>query len=133
MRLSKSIVRITALLPISDQTIRHLPVSPEGEAPQQRRHYSPRLLTPKQSLSLSLMVSARVGWRQSCPLEGMSDSASRTEVLIGRSLAACVHPYAAWHFGSVPVRAWVLAAYFATGYLAVFCALELVLLTSAGL
>jgi hypothetical protein len=57
----------------------------------------------------------------------MSDSGNRIELMIGRSLAACVHPYAAWHLGSTPVRAWVVTAYFAAGYLAVFCALELVL------
>jgi hypothetical protein len=49
------------------------------------------------------------------------------ELLIGRSLAACAHPYAAWHLGSTPVRAWILAAYFAGAYLAIFCALELAL------
>jgi len=43
--------------------------------------------------------------------------------LIGRSLAVCAHPYAAWRAKSAPVRAWVLMAYFAMGYLIVFFAL----------
>jgi hypothetical protein len=55
----------------------------------------------------------------------MSDSANRVEKLIGRSLAICAHPYAAWRAGSGPVRAWVFVAYFAASYLAVFCALAL--------
>jgi hypothetical protein len=57
----------------------------------------------------------------------MSHSANRIETLIGRSLAACVHPYAAWQLGSAPVRAWLLVAYFGASYLAIFGVLELVL------
>jgi hypothetical protein len=57
----------------------------------------------------------------------MSDSGNRIELLIGRSMAACVHPYAAWHLGSAPVRAWLLAAYFTAAYVVMFCALELLL------
>jgi hypothetical protein len=56
----------------------------------------------------------------------MAHSANRIETLIGRSLAACVNPYAAWQLGSTPVRAWLLAAYFAASYLAIFGLLEFV-------
>jgi hypothetical protein len=55
----------------------------------------------------------------------MSHSANRIEKLIGRSLAACAQPYAAWRLGSAPVRAWLVVAYFAASYLVLLCALEL--------
>jgi hypothetical protein len=38
------------------------------------------------------------------------------EVLAGRSLAMCAHPYAAWRTHSTSVRVFVLAAYVAAGY-----------------
>jgi hypothetical protein len=56
----------------------------------------------------------------------MGHSANRIETVIGRSLAACAHPHAAWQLGSAPVRTWLLVAYFAASYLAIFCVLEFV-------
>jgi hypothetical protein len=38
------------------------------------------------------------------------------EILIGRSLALCVHPYAAWRSRSLPGRVFVFSAYVAAGY-----------------
>jgi len=54
---------------------------------------------------------------------GETAAATGIERLLGRFLAICVHPYAAWRLGSTPVRAWALAAYFATGYAIVLAAL----------
>ncbi len=38
------------------------------------------------------------------------------EILIGRSLALCLHPYAAWRTRSNEQRAFVVLAYVAAGY-----------------
>jgi hypothetical protein len=52
--------------------------------------------------------------------------ATRCEVLVGRSLAACVHPLAAWRLARrVRVRLVIFAGYFAAGYAMVFAALML--------
>jgi hypothetical protein len=51
----------------------------------------------------------------------------RTEVLLGRAMAACRYPVAAWHRFSVKWRVVTVAAYAAAGYvttLAVLFALE---------
>ena len=45
------------------------------------------------------------------------------EILIGRSLAACVHPVAAWHSGSKSARLQFFFGYFVAGYVLVFLAL----------
>jgi hypothetical protein len=50
---------------------------------------------------------------------------TRREVLIGKSLAACVHPFAAWRLSRRRIRVVILAGYFVTGYVAVLVALEL--------
>jgi hypothetical protein len=47
------------------------------------------------------------------------------ELLIGRGLAFCLHPTAAWRVLSRPRRALVVAAYVAFGYVAVLSALVL--------
>ena len=44
---------------------------------------------------------------------------NRCEVLIGQSLAACVHPLAAWRSTARAFRVLLLAGYFAAGYAAV--------------
>jgi hypothetical protein len=44
----------------------------------------------------------------------------RVEVLVGRSLAVCVHPYAAWRSRSANQRTLLLLAYFTVSYLLVF-------------
>jgi hypothetical protein len=53
----------------------------------------------------------------------MPSKLPRLEVLIGRSLAMCVHPYAAWRSQSVKRRALVLVAYMAASYFVVLGAL----------
>jgi hypothetical protein len=53
-------------------------------------------------------------------------SSNRCEVLIGRSLAACVHPTAAWESTVRSFRVLLLAGYFAAGYVTVLAALALV-------
>jgi len=50
---------------------------------------------------------------------------TRGEILIGRSLAACVHPVAAWRSGSRSARAQFFVGYFVAGYVLVFLALLL--------
>jgi hypothetical protein len=57
--------------------------------------------------------------------EGPNRIPNRIERILGRSVAAFVHPCAAWRFGTVPVRIWLVFAYFSGSYLTVFCALEL--------
>jgi hypothetical protein len=51
--------------------------------------------------------------------------ANRVEILIGRSLAVCVHPVAAWQRGSRRMRAQVVIGYFAASYAIVLSALEM--------
>jgi len=53
----------------------------------------------------------------------MSSNLPRLEVLIGRSLAMCAHPYAAWRSQSAKGRALVLVAYMAASYFVVLGAL----------
>lgn len=45
---------------------------------------------------------------------------SRTEILIGRSAALCVHPLAAWRSPSRIDRAMLLISYVAISYVVVF-------------
>jgi len=53
-----------------------------------------------------------------------SDRAStRLEILLGRSLAACVDPIAAWRSGSTSARVEFFVGYFVAGYVLVFLAL----------
>ena len=51
--------------------------------------------------------------------------ANRAEQLIGRSLAACLHPMAAWHSTMRSFRMLAVAAYFVLGFVAVLTALVL--------
>jgi len=52
--------------------------------------------------------------------EGVSSKldrpSTRTEILVGRSLAMCVHPYAAWRSHSARGRLLVFAAYLGASY-----------------
>jgi hypothetical protein len=41
---------------------------------------------------------------------------TRFEVLVGRSLAMCLHPYAAWRTHSTAARLFILFAYAAASY-----------------
>lgn len=45
-------------------------------------------------------------------------------VLIGRSLALCAHPYAAWRTRSVRTRCLLTLSYAAAGYVAMFAVLN---------
>jgi hypothetical protein len=49
------------------------------------------------------------------------------EVLIGRSMAACVHPIAAWHSKAQSFRVLLVAGYFVVGYLSGLAAIALIL------
>lgn len=53
----------------------------------------------------------------------MRSKLPQPEVLIGRSLAMCAHPYAAWRCQSAKARALVLVAYMAASYFVVLGAL----------
>jgi hypothetical protein len=50
---------------------------------------------------------------------------NRCEILIGRGLAMCVHPVAAWRCASLRARLVVVAAYFAASYAVILSALAL--------
>jgi hypothetical protein len=49
-------------------------------------------------------------------------SIRRADVLLGRTLAVCVHPIAAWQYGVRSFRVLLLAGYFTAGYIAVMLA-----------
>ena len=50
-------------------------------------------------------------------------ASTRTEIVIGRTLAMMVHPYAAWRTRSAKGRAVVVASYIAAGYAVVLALL----------
>jgi len=54
-------------------------------------------------------------WSRSCPLRSMR-RLPRPEVVIGRSLAVCVHPYAAWRMPSAKTRVLLVFAYAVASY-----------------
>ena len=47
------------------------------------------------------------------------------EVLLGRSLALCAHPVAAWRSGSTAIRVHFFASYFVASYVLIFLGLLL--------
>jgi len=49
-------------------------------------------------------------------------SIRRAEVLFGRTLAACIHPIAAWRYDVRSFRVLLLAGYFTAGFIAVMLA-----------
>jgi hypothetical protein len=51
-----------------------------------------------------------------------SPSSSKLEILLGRSLAACVHPLAAWRLGAKG-RIPLVVGYFLAGYVVIFATL----------
>ena len=59
------------------------------------------------------------------PFDRPIHASNRCEVLIGRTLAACRHPVAAWRSGIRGFRVPVLAGYFVAGYVAVLTAIVL--------
>jgi hypothetical protein len=52
-------------------------------------------------------------------------SSRRHEVLLGRTLAACVHPLSAWQSRMRSFRLLLIGGYFAAGYVAVLAAMAL--------
>lgn len=54
-----------------------------------------------------------------------SSSSRWHEVLLGRSLAACIHPMAAWQSRARSFRVLLVAGYFAVGYMTVLAAIAL--------
>jgi hypothetical protein len=54
-------------------------------------------------------------------------SANRWEILAGRTLAACVHPAAAWHSTVRSFRVLLIAGYFAAGYIGALAMIMLLL------
>jgi hypothetical protein len=67
-------------------------------------------------LAIVLLASPRMAKR----LVRRDRPSTRSEIIIGRSLAICAHPYAAWRTTLRSVRLILFAGYFAIGYLAVF-------------
>jgi hypothetical protein len=53
----------------------------------------------------------------------MTSKLPQLEILIGRSLAMCAHPYAAWRSHSKKARMLVLFAYVAASYVLMLSAL----------
>jgi hypothetical protein len=49
-------------------------------------------------------------------------SIPRADVLLGRTLAVCVHPIAAWRYGIRSFRVLLVAGYFMAGFIAVLFA-----------
>ena len=50
---------------------------------------------------------------------------NRFEIAVGRALAVCVHPYAAWRIASIPGRVRIVIGYAVAAYLTVLGALLL--------
>jgi hypothetical protein len=59
------------------------------------------------------------------PSQTRSRSSNCYEILLGRSLAACVHPFAAWQSTVRSFRVLLVAGYFAVGYVAALAAMFL--------
>jgi len=74
-------------------------------------------------------VVAQRDWPFSCSTSAAVSSHLRDntsgwcEVIVGRTLAACVHPLAAWHCTVRSFRVLLLVGYFAAGYVAILAAL----------
>ena len=52
-------------------------------------------------------------------------SIRHAEVLFGRTLAACIHPIAAWRYDIRSFRVLLVAGYFTAGFIAVLLAIVL--------
>ena len=57
--------------------------------------------------------------RQPSPADWRWQFTDRREILLGRVLAACVHPFRAWRFCARFWRLWILVAYATAGYVIV--------------
>jgi hypothetical protein len=73
------------------------------------------------SLAVLLLASPRMATR----LVRRDRPSTRSEIIIGRSLAICAHPYAAWRTTLRSVRLVLCAGYFTAGYLAVIALMTL--------
>ena len=62
---------------------------------------------------------------QSTPSGWHGQKSYSPEIVLGRTVAACVHPFAAWRLLSTSWRLLMLAAYAATSYVTVLAALLL--------
>jgi hypothetical protein len=51
---------------------------------------------------------------------------TRSEIFVGRSLAICAHPVAAWRTTIRSIRLVLLAGYFAAAYVAMFALMALI-------
>jgi hypothetical protein len=51
---------------------------------------------------------------------------TRSEIFLGRSLAICAHPVAAWRTTIRSIRLVLLAGYFAAAYVAMFALMALI-------
>ena len=56
-------------------------------------------------------------------ISGNARPSNRAEIIIGRSLAACVHPVAAWQVSSTSTRALIVFVCFAMAYAVVLSTL----------
>ena len=54
-----------------------------------------------------------------------NDASNRYEILVGRTIAACVHPQAAWQSTVRSFRFLMFAGYFTAGYIAGLVAIVL--------
>jgi hypothetical protein len=70
---------------------------------------------PSIALVSITLQSTRNPWR--------AEAGYSPEIVLGRTLAACAHPFAAWRLLSTSWRLVMLAAYAATGYVTVLAAL----------
>jgi len=70
-------------------------------------------------LAILLLVLARMASQR------LDRPSTRSEVFIGRSLAICAHPVAAWRTTVRSIRVLLLAGYFTAAYLTVFALLAL--------
>lgn len=48
-------------------------------------------------------------------------ASTRAEILIGRTIATCVHPYAAWRTRSIKNRVLLFAGFAAVSYIVSLC------------
>lgn len=70
-------------------------------------------------MAILLLVVARMAARRH------DRPSTRSEVFIGRSLAICTHPVAAWRTTVRSIRVVLLAGYFTAAYLTVFALMAL--------
>jgi hypothetical protein len=89
--------------------------APTDEAETLRQFHSEAYTLEAEKLKASdarvMRQSTAAGWR--------GWPSHRREILLGRALATCVHPFAAWRLCSTFWRLWILTAYTAAGYVIV--------------